>query len=194
MADDPREKKAKQEAKARAARRAAAERLAKEQEARDLRERERRREKILEDEEKILEEEDEILELEDEILERELRAARERAEQRRRQRKQKKPEFDNFEDYVRLTMELCRDPATAPMATAVADAMLSTIAVGPSFAAMQSMVAANQANGVMYYNAVANQQMGNIIGMVATMNCVQVLLDKDGLVPFPEFPGAGGGV
>jgi hypothetical protein len=189
MADQPRDKKAKQDAAARAARRAAAERLAKEQT-----ERERRREKILEDEEKILEDEEEILELEDEILERELRAAHERAEQRRRQRQKKKPEFDNFEDYLRLTMELCRDPATAPMATAVADAMLSTIAVGPSFAAMQSMVAANQANGIMYYNAVANQQMGNIIGMVATMNCVQVLLDKDGLVPFPEFPVAGGGV
>jgi len=190
MADQPRDKKAKQEAAARAARRAAAERLAKEQ-----KERERRREKILEDEEKILEDEEEILELEDEILASEMRAARERAEQRRRaRRQQKKPEFDNFEEYLRLTMELCRDPATAPMATAVADAMLSTIAVGPSFAAMQSMVAANQANGIMYYNAVANQQMGNIIGMVATMNCVQVLLDKDGLVPFPEFPVAGGGV
>ncbi|HYE47475.1 MAG TPA: RebB family R body protein [Caulobacter sp.] len=192
MADLPREKKAKQEAAARAARRAAAERLAKEQRARELKDRERR-EKILKDEEEILEDEEEILELEDEILERELRAAHERAEHRRRQRQKKKPEFDNFEEYLRLTMELCRDPATAPMATAVADAMLSTIAVGPSFAAMQSMVAANQANGIMYYNAVANQQMGNIIGMVATMNCVQVLLDKDGLVPFPEFPVAGGG-
>ena len=96
--------------------------------------------------------------------------------------------FENFEDYMRMTMEMCRDPQTANMAGAVAETMLATIATGPSFAGMQSMVSANQANSLMYYNAVANQQMGNIVGMVTTMNCVQVLLGKqDDLVPMPEF-------
>lgn len=97
------------------------------------------------------------------------------------------PRFENFEDYMRMTMELCRDPATAGMASAVAETMLATIATGPSFAGMQSMLSANQANSLMYYNAVANQQMGNIVGMVTTMNCVQTLLGQDDLVAMPDL-------
>lgn len=99
------------------------------------------------------------------------------------------PNFGSFEDVLKLTMELSRDPNMAPIAESVANTLLAVIGSGPSFAAMQSLVAANQANGLMYHNAVANQQMTNIMGMVATMNCVQVLLDKPADVPWPTMPG-----
>lgn len=97
------------------------------------------------------------------------------------------PNYGDFEDILKLTMKLSRDPATAPMAETVANTLLTVIGSGPSFAAMQSLVAANQASGMMYHNAVANQQTTNILGMVATMNCVQALMDKPSVIPWPNI-------
>lgn len=97
--------------------------------------------------------------------------------------------FGDYDDVLRLILELSKDPKTAPIADSVANTLLTVIGSGPSFAAMQSMVAANQANGLMYHNAVANQQMTNVVAMVATMNCVQVLLDKPPTIPWPDIPG-----
>ena len=98
-----------------------------------------------------------------------------------------------FEDVLKLTLELCKDPKTAPIAEGVANTLLAVIGSGPSFAAMHSLVAANQASGMMYHNAVSNQQMTNILGMVATMNCVQVLLDKEPTIPWPDLQWRTGG-
>ena len=44
------------------------------------------------------------------------------------------------------------------------------------------------ADCAMFQNAVHNQQMTNVLGMVATMNCVQGLLDKQPNVPWPDIP------
>ena len=96
--------------------------------------------------------------------------------------------FGTVEDVLRLTMELCRDPKTAPIADSVASTLLAVIATGPSVATLQSLIAANQASGAMFQNAVANQQMTNVLGMVATMNCVQALLDKPASIPWPDVP------
>jgi hypothetical protein len=93
----------------------------------------------------------------------------------------------DYEEVLKLAMELSRNPATAPIAESVASTLLTVIGSGPSFAAMQSLVAANQASGMMYHNAVANQQTTNILGMVATMNCVQALMDKPSVVPWPDI-------
>jgi hypothetical protein len=93
----------------------------------------------------------------------------------------------DFEDVMKLMLELSKNPATAPTAEAVANTLLTVIGSGPSFAAMQSLVAANQASGMMYHNAVANQQTTNILGMVATMNCVQALMDKPTVSPWPDL-------
>jgi Killing trait len=93
----------------------------------------------------------------------------------------------DFEDVMKLMLELSKNPATAPTAEAVANTLLTVIGSGPSFAAMQSLVAANQASGMMYHNAVANQQTTNILGMVATMNCVQALMDKPSVIPWPDL-------
>ncbi|WP_395943763.1 RebB family R body protein [Brevundimonas sp.] len=96
------------------------------------------------------------------------------------------PDRGDFDDILKLIMELSRNPATAPMAESVASTLLAVVGSGPSFAAMQSLVAANQASGAMYFNAVANQQATNILGMVATMNCVQALMDKPSVIPWPD--------
>jgi hypothetical protein len=93
----------------------------------------------------------------------------------------------DFENILKLMLELSKNPATAPTAEAVANTLLTVIGSGPSFAAMQSLVAANQASGMMYHNAVANQQTTNILGMVATMNCVQALMDKPSVIPWPDL-------
>lgn len=93
----------------------------------------------------------------------------------------------DFEEMLKLMLELSKNSATAPPAEAVASTLLTVIGSGPSFAAMQSLVAANQASGLMYHNAVANQQKTNILGMVATMNCVQALMDKPSVIPWPDI-------
>lgn len=97
------------------------------------------------------------------------------------------PNMGEFEDILKLMLELSKNPATAPSAEAVANTLLTVIGSGPSFAAMQSLVAANQASGLMYHNAVAQQQTTNILGMVATMNCVQALMDKPSVIPWPDL-------
>jgi hypothetical protein len=68
----------------------------------------------------------------------------------------------------------------APVTDAITQALLIALGTGPSFAVLQSMISANQANGLMYHNAVSLQQRTNIVGMVATMKCVQNLLDLPG--------------
>lgn len=112
---------------------------------------------------------------------------RDRREEREKAADACSPNLGDFEDILKLTMRLSRDPATAPMAETVANTLLTVIGSGPSFAAMQSLVAANQASGLMYHNAVANQQTTNILGMVATMNCVQALMDKPSVIPWPDI-------
>jgi hypothetical protein len=63
---------------------------------------------------------------------------------------------------------------------AMTQALLAVIGSGPSIAVLDSMISANQANGLMYHNSVAHQQKTNIFGMVATMQCVARLLDGPG--------------
>lgn len=60
---------------------------------------------------------------------------------------------------------------------AMTQALLAVIGSGPSVAVLDSMISANQANGLMYHNSVAHQQKTNIFGMVTTMQCVARLLD-----------------
>jgi hypothetical protein len=61
---------------------------------------------------------------------------------------------------------------------AISQTLVMVLGSGPAFATLDSLIAANQANGLMYHNAVANQQKTNIFGMCATMKCVSALLDK----------------
>ena len=86
-------------------------------------------------------------------------------------------DFGRLSDLLDRIEQLAYNPETAGAAVELSAAMLSVLATGPTFAAIQSMIAANQGNSLMYYNAVSNQQLSNILGMVATTRCVQQMLD-----------------
>jgi hypothetical protein len=86
-------------------------------------------------------------------------------------------DFGGLTDLINKVQQLALNPETANQAAELAAAMLSVLGSGPSIAAIDSTLAANQANGILYYNAQENQQIANIIGMVTTMNCVQQLLN-----------------
>ncbi len=86
-------------------------------------------------------------------------------------------DFGGLTDLINKVQQLALNPETANQAAELSAAMLSVLGSGPSIAAIDSTLAANQANGILYYNAQENQQIANIIGMVTTMNCVQQLLN-----------------
>ena len=88
-------------------------------------------------------------------------------------------DFGGLTDLLTKIEQLAFNPETANQAAELSAAMLMVLGSGPSIAAIESQLSANQANGILYYNAERNQQMGNIVGMVATMNCVQQLLGRD---------------
>ncbi|MBW8813069.1 MAG: RebB family R body protein [Caulobacterales bacterium] len=96
------------------------------------------------------------------------------------------------DDVLKLTMELCRDPKTSHLVDGVAATLLAVIGSGPAWTTLQSLIAANQASGAMFHNATHNQQMTNVLGMVATANCVQALLGQTPDVPWP-YPNASSG-
>jgi hypothetical protein len=106
------------------------------------------------------------------------------------------------DDFMKLMLELCRDPKMAHVAEGVASTMVAVMGSGPAWTTLQSLIAANQASGAMYHNAIHNQQMTNVLGMVATANCVQALLGQTPNVPWPQpqpqpygpFYGAGAGL
>lgn len=59
------------------------------------------------------------------------------------------------------------------------EVLVTILGSGPSVAAFQSLVAANQANGLMYAHAVQQQQMTNILGMAMTAKCVRYMLEAN---------------
>lgn len=67
--------------------------------------------------------------------------------------------------------------ATPEMTDAVTQALVMILGSGPSLAAFDSLMATQQANGLMYHNAVANQQKTNLLGMAMTAKCVRYMLD-----------------
>ena len=69
---------------------------------------------------------------------------------------------------------------TPEMTDAITQALVMILGSGPSIAAFDSLMAVQQANGLMYHNAVANQQKTNILGMAMTAKCVRYMLDDTG--------------
>jgi hypothetical protein len=88
---------------------------------------------------------------------------------------------ESYEDLVKFFREIYRDGSGAdPKVTdAISQALLTVLGSGPSFAALETLVSASQANGLMFQNSVALQQRTSILGMVATAQCVKSLLDLD---------------
>ncbi len=98
---------------------------------------------------------------------------------------------DPLQPAMRELMNLCREYGGKGMPPHLMDCisqvMVTVLGAGPSFAALESMLSANQANGLMYHNAVAQQQKTNVIAMVATANCVAKLLDMQPDTVWDEF-------
>ena len=87
-------------------------------------------------------------------------------------------DFGGLTDLLNRIETLAYDPATAGAATELTAAMLTVLGSGPSIAAIDEIIATNDANGIIYANAQHQQQMTNIIGMVAMAKCVQVMLEN----------------
>lgn len=96
------------------------------------------------------------------------------------------PPIPSVEAALRLALEACHDPKLAPFTDAIAGALLATIGSGPSLVALQTLTAAGQASSQMFVDSVRSQQQTNILGMVATANCVQSLLGQVPSVPYPH--------
>jgi Killing trait len=63
------------------------------------------------------------------------------------------------------------------MTDAITQALLMILGSGPSIAAFDSLLSVQQANGIMYHNAVSHQQKTNLLGMAMTAKCVRYMLD-----------------
>lgn len=60
---------------------------------------------------------------------------------------------------------------------AITQAVLLLLGTGPAMAAYQGLLSAQQANGEMFNQAVANQQRLNLLGMCTTAKCVRYMFD-----------------
>jgi hypothetical protein len=86
-------------------------------------------------------------------------------------------EEEAFREFLRLYGKLSRDGMCPGTTDAISQALLTVLGSGPPFAVLGSMFAANQANGLMYYNAVSHQQKTNLLSMAMTAKCVRYMLD-----------------
>jgi hypothetical protein len=82
------------------------------------------------------------------------------------------------------------DPATTDALTQV---LVAALGSGPSVVALASLTAVQQANGLMFHNAVANQQKNNLLGMALTAKCVKYLLEPGGNAAFDDIVGDAAG-
>jgi hypothetical protein len=71
-----------------------------------------------------------------------------------------------------------RHGAQASLSDAAA-ALLNQAMLMAGCASISAMAAANQADALMFYNAVANQQKTNILGTAVTAQCARLLLRTD---------------
>jgi killing trait domain-containing protein len=70
-----------------------------------------------------------------------------------------------------------KDGVSPQVTDAITQALLLILGSGPSVAAFDSLLSVQQANGLMYHNAVANQQKTNLLGMAMTAKCVRYMMD-----------------
>ncbi len=70
-----------------------------------------------------------------------------------------------------------RRRASASESDRANEVLLLILGSGPAVAAFDGLLAANGAGAVMYHNAVANQQMTNILGMAMTAKAVRYMMD-----------------
>jgi len=94
-----------------------------------------------------------------------------------------KPEYTEgiAQSIFRLSELLGKDPDGVSRLTtdAVTQALLLVLGSAPSVATVDNLLAVQAANGMMYFNAVANQQKTNMLGMAMTAKCVRHMLDPN---------------
>jgi Killing trait len=79
-------------------------------------------------------------------------------------------------EMLKMFAEAAKSGSTATCDT-LSQALLMVLGSGPAFSAFESMLAANRADGLMFYNAVSNQQKTNMISMAVTAKCVKYMLN-----------------
>lgn len=73
------------------------------------------------------------------------------------------------------------------LADTIGQLLVAAVGSVPSVAVAGSMLAANAAEGAMYFNAVAHQQKTNLLGMAMTARCVRHMLDGPSDSADPDF-------
>ena len=76
-----------------------------------------------------------------------------------------------------FSAEAAKNGVSPQVTDAITQAALLILGSGPSIAAFDELIAAQQANGIMYHNAVANQQKANILAMAMTAKCIRYMMD-----------------
>lgn len=94
----------------------------------------------------------------------------------------------------KLCSESGKDGVSPEVTDAVTQALLLVLGTAPSVVTFEGLLSAQTSSGLMYHNAVSNQQKTNLLGMAMTAKCVRYMLD-----PYPEdvidetvFPGDAG--
>jgi Killing trait len=112
---------------------------------------------------------------------------------KRAPRDEKERSAGSFQATIDDLLKLYQSPAgkgASPQATdAVTQALLMALGSGPTVAALESMTAASQASGLMFHNAVANQQKVNIEALVATAECIRKILNVSAPLPGSQADG-----
>ncbi|HEY1631812.1 MAG TPA: RebB family R body protein [Rhizomicrobium sp.] len=88
---------------------------------------------------------------------------------------------DSLADAVRGLSGLYTAEGGTGVTPAVTDAVTQVLVMllgsGPALAAYDGLLQAQQANGIMYHNAVANQQKATMLGMALTAKCVRYMMN-----------------
>jgi len=74
-------------------------------------------------------------------------------------------------------LKACGGGGSSNLADTIGQLLVAAVGSVPSVAVAGSMLAANAAEGAMYFNAVAHQQKTNLLGMAMTAKCVRHMLD-----------------
>ncbi|HEY1632854.1 MAG TPA: RebB family R body protein [Rhizomicrobium sp.] len=78
---------------------------------------------------------------------------------------------------LNFSAEAAKNGVSQQATDAVTQALVMILGSGPSIAAYDGLLQAQQANGLMYHNAVAHQQRTNLLGMAMTAKCVRYMMD-----------------
>jgi len=81
----------------------------------------------------------------------------------------------------KLYSDSAKDGVSPQVTDASTQALVLILGSAPSFVAFEGLLSAQNSSGLMYHNAVSNQQKTNLLGMAMTAKCVRYMLD-----PYPE--------